>query len=163
VRPGRPAPSVNLREITSANRAAVEALAVGAPQAEYVAGVAESLVEAAETPDACPWYRAAYADDTPVGFIMISDGITVANPAYLGPYYLWRLLIDRRHQGLGYGGAALRLVVDYVRGRPGARVLLTSVVQGPASPIGFYLRQGFRATGEVHEGELVLEFDLQST
>jgi diamine N-acetyltransferase len=160
VRPGRPTPSVSLREITSANRAAVEALTVNAAQAEYVAGVAESISEAADTPDARPWYRAVYADDTPVGFIMISDGIAVANPAYLGPYFLWRLLIDQRLQGRGYGGAALHLVVEYVRTGPGARVLLTSVVQGPDSPIGFYLRQGFRETGGVHEGELVLEFDL---
>jgi diamine N-acetyltransferase len=154
------APNVSLREITLANRAAVEALTVTAVQAEYVTGVAESLVEAAETPDACPWYRAVYADGTPVGFVMISDGIIVVNPAYLGPYFLWRLLIDRRYQRRGYGSAALSLVVEYVRTRPGARVLLSSMVQGPASPIGFYLRQGFRATGEVHEDELVLELDL---
>ena len=155
-----PAPNVSLHEITSANRAAVEALTVTAVQAEYVTGVAESLVEAAETPDACPWYRAVYTDDRPVGFVMISDGITVVNPAYLGPHFLWRLLIDQRYQGRGYGSAALRLVVEYVRTRPGARVLLSSMVQGPASPIGFYLRQGFRATGEAHEDELVLELDL---
>ena len=152
--------SVSLREITSANRTAVEALTVSAVQAEYVTGVAESLIEAAETPDACPWYRAVYADDKPVGFVMISDGITVVNPDYLGPYYLWRLLIDQRYQGRGYGSAALSLVVEYVRTRPDARVLITSVGQGPASPIDFYLRQGFRATGEVHQGELVLELDL---
>jgi diamine N-acetyltransferase len=152
--------NVSLREITSANRTAVEALAVTAVQAEYVAGVAESLVEAAETPDACPWYRAVYLDDDPVGFIMISDGITVVHPDYLGPYYLWRLLIDQRYQGRGYGSAALGLVVEYVRTRPDARVLITSAGQGSASPIGFYLRQGFRATGQVHQGELVLELDL---
>jgi diamine N-acetyltransferase len=155
-----PAPTISLREITSENRAAVEALTVAESQAEYVASVSESLVEAAETPDACPWYRAIYAGDTPVGFVMISDGITVTNPAYLGPYFLWRLLIDRRYQGRGYGSAALRLVVEYVRMRPNARVLLCSAVQGPASPIGFYLRQGFRTTGEVHEGEIVIELDL---
>jgi len=155
-------PNISLREITAANRAAVEALTVTALQAEYVTGVAESLVEAAETPDACPWHRAVYADEGPVGFVMISDGITVVNPAYLGPYFLWRLLIDHRYQGRGYGSAALRLVVEYVRTRPGARVLITSVGQGPASPIDFYLRQGFRATGGVHEDELVLELDLLS-
>ena len=155
-----PAASVSLREITPANRAAVEALAVTAEQSEYVGGVAVSLVEAAETPDACPWYRAVYAGETPVGFVMISDGITVVNPDYLGPYFLWRLLIDRHHQRRGYGSAALGLMIDYLRTRPDARVLITSVVQGPASAIGFYLRQGFRATGEVHQGELVLELDL---
>lgn len=31
----------------------------------------------------------------------VSDGITVENPDYLGPYYLWRLLVDRRVQGQG--------------------------------------------------------------
>jgi diamine N-acetyltransferase len=153
-------PRLSLREITSANRTAVEALTVTAVQADYVTGVAESLVEAAETPDACPWYRAVYVDDKPVGFVMISDGITVVNPDNLGPYFLWRLLIDQRHQGRGHGSAALGLVVEHVRARPDARVLTTSVGQGQASPIDFYLRQGFRATGQVHQGELVLELDL---
>ncbi len=151
---------MTLRGITDSNRAAVEALAVSADQAEYVTGVAESLVEAAATPGARPWYRAIYADDEPVGFVMISDGITEVNPEYLGPYYLWRLLVDQRHQGRGYGSAALGHVVDYVSTRPGARVLLTSVAQGPRTPLPFYLGQGFRETGEVHSGELVLELVL---
>jgi diamine N-acetyltransferase len=154
------AATVALREITSTNRAAVEALTVTGVQSHYVAGVTASLIEAAETPDARPWYRAVYLGDEPVGFVMISDGITVVNPHYLGPYFLWRLLIDQRYQRRGLGSAALRLVIEHVRTRPDARVLLTSVGQGPDSPIGFYLRQGFRATGQVHEGELVLELDL---
>lgn len=152
--------NVSLREVTPANRAAVEALAVTTVQAEYVTGVAKSLVEASETPDARPWYRAVYLDEEPAGFVMISDGITVVNPDYLGPYYLWRFLIDRRYQRRGIGSAALGLVVEHVRTRPDAQVLLTSVGQGADSPLGFYLRQGFRATGQVHQGELVLELDL---
>jgi hypothetical protein len=39
-------------------------------------------------------------------------------------------------------------------------VLITSVAHGPDSPLGSYLRQGFRETGDVHQGELVLELDL---
>jgi diamine N-acetyltransferase len=151
---------VTLREITPANRADVEALTVTDEQAEYVEGVAESLVEAAETPDAMPWFRALYAGETPVGFVMISDGITVVNPDYLGPYYLWRLIVDQRHQGQGFGALAIELVVEHLRTRPDARQLLTSAVPGPASPIGFYLRQGFRDTGVMHMGERVLELDL---
>lgn len=149
-----------LREITEDNRAAVEALGVTEEQSSYVAGVADSLVEAAEHPDAKPWYRAIYADDEPVGFVMISDGITVDNPEYVGPYFLWRLLVDHRFQGRGYGTAALDLVVEHVRTRPDARVLLTSHVVGPASPVTFYRQYGFRLTGEVHEGEPMLEFEL---
>ena len=156
-------PVLSLREITDDNRAAVEALAVTSEQSHYVAGVTESLVEASEFPDAKPWYRAVYADDKPVGFVMISDGITVDNPEYVGPYYLWRLLIDHRFQRRGYGSAALDLVVEHVRTRPDARVLLTSHVVGPTSPVTFYQQYGFRLTGEVHEGEPVLEFDLYAS
>jgi len=154
---------VSLREITPANRAQVEALEFTPTQSDYVASVAESLVEAAETPDACPWYRAVYADDEPVGFVMLSDGITVDNADYLGPYFLWRLLVDRRHQGRGYGSAALRLAVAHVRTRPDARVLLTSAHPGPDTPVGFYVGQGFRLTGDWHQGEAVLELDLATS
>ncbi len=154
-------PLVTLREITEENRAAVEALSVTAEQSRYVAGVAESIVEAADTPDAKPWYRAVYAGDEPVGFVMISDGITVENPDFVGPYYLWRLLIDHRHQQRGYGTATLDLVVDHVRARPDARVLLVSHVVGPDSPVTFYQRYGFRLTGEVHQDEPLLELELR--
>jgi diamine N-acetyltransferase len=151
---------VTLREVTNRNRAAVEALAVTSEQSHYVADVAESLAEAAQHPDAMPWYRAVYAGHEPVGFVMISDGITVENPDYLGPFYLWRLIVDQRFQGHGYGAGALDLVVAHVRTRPDARVLLTSHVVGPASPRGFYLRYGFRATDRIHDGEPVLEYAI---
>jgi diamine N-acetyltransferase len=101
-----------------------------------------------------------YADDEPVGFVMISDGITVDDPTYVGPYYLWRLLIDRRFQGRGYGTATLDLVVEHVRTRPDARRFLVSHVVGPTSPVTFYQQYGFRLTGEVREGEPILELDL---
>ena len=150
-------PVVALREITAENLAAVEALVVTEDQSRYVADVTTSLREAEEYPDAKAWYRAVYAGDEPVGFVMISDGITVDDPSYVGPYYLWRLLVDRRFQGRGYGTAALDLVVEHVRTRPDARTLLVSHVVGPTSPGPFYEQYGFRPTGEVHEGEPILE------
>ena len=44
--------------------------------------------------------------DTPVGFVMIAD--EVDDPDYI-PHYLWKLLIDERHQGRGLGTATLDL------------------------------------------------------
>ena len=158
-----PVKTVTLREITDDNRDAVVALSVTEDQSQYVATVADSLDEAAELPDAKPWYRAIYADDEPVGFVMISDGITVDNPDYVGPYYVWRLLIDTKHQGLGYGTAALHLVCEHVRTRPDARVLLVSHVVGPTSPVTFYQQYGFQLTGDVQDGEPILALDLYST
>ena len=152
---------VSLREITDDNRAAVEALAVSDEQSDYVASVTVSLADAIEYPEAMAWYRAIYADDEPVGFVMISDGITSDDPTLLGPYYLWRLLVDSRHQGHGYGSAAIDLLVDRLRSRPDAEVLLVSCHLGPATPIPFYERYGFVRTGQVHEGEPVLALPLR--
>jgi diamine N-acetyltransferase len=151
---------VALRDITPANRAEIEALVVTPAQEAFVASVADSLIEAAETPRACPWYRAIYADETPVGFVMISDNIPMGRPEYIGPYFLWRLLIDVRYQRLGYGRAALDLIVEYVRTRPGADRLYASHVPGDGGPLGFYLKYGFVPTGDEFEGEPILELLL---
>ena len=153
--------AVSLREITDADRDAIERLAVTPEQSAYVASNAESLLEAADTPDACPWYRGIYPGDVPVGFVMISDGIPASRTEYLGPYYLWRLMIDTRWQGQGLGTAALDLVVDHLRTRPDAERLLSSLVPGTVgSPRDFYLGYGFRLTGEWFDGEEVTELLL---
>lgn len=152
---------VELREITDENRDAVLALRVSEEQSEYVADVAQSLDDAVQHPEAKAWFRVVYADDELVGFVMISDGITDPDPTLLGPYFLWRLLIDQRHQGKGYGAAAIDRVVEHVRTRPDGDVLLVSCHPGPATPIPFYERYGFVLTGEVHEGEPVLALPLR--
>jgi diamine N-acetyltransferase len=151
---------VTLREITDENRAGVLELAVTPAQSTFVDGVADSLEEAADTPDACPWFRAIYADETPVGFVMITDGIPTGHPQFEWPYYLWRLLIDAAHQGRGYGTAALGLVVAYLRRRPGAVELVTSAVPGDGSPMSFYERSGFQPTGGLLDGEHVYVLPL---
>jgi len=151
---------IALREIDDGNRALVETLAVTPAQSHFVDGVSKSLHEAAVTPDACPWFRAVYDDQTPVGFVMLSDNIPPNHPELLGPYFLWRLLIDSRFQGRGYGRATLDLCVDYVRTRPGAEELLTSCGLGKGSPLPFYLKYGFTTEGEMHDHELVLSLRL---
>jgi len=149
---------VELRPLTESNREEVEALRVAASQQRFVSSVVDSLREAAEHPDAQAISWAVYAGDTPVGFVMIAD--EVANPDYV-PHYLWKLLIDERHQRRGYGAATLDLVVEYFRGRPGIETLTTSAVPGDGSPIAFYERYGFERTGEVSHGEVVLRYRLR--
>ncbi|WP_204043444.1 GNAT family N-acetyltransferase [Acrocarpospora phusangensis] len=152
---------VTLRPVDDGNRAAVVALDVTPAQQNYVAGVADSIDDALRYPEAMPWYRAIYAGDDPVGFVMISDNIPPGDQTLLGPYFLWRLLVDARHQGRGHGRAALNLVLNYLRTRPGCTELLTSVVPGEiSSPLGFYLHLGFQDTGRYFDGERVLRLPL---
>jgi diamine N-acetyltransferase len=153
--------AVSLREITDQNREAVVALRIAASQETYVSTVADSLEEARETPEGNPWYRAIYADDQPVGFVMLSWNVTPDPPRIIGPWFLWKLLIDERHQGRGYGRGAVKLVADIARDH-GASELLTSYVVGEKSPEPFYRRIGFVPTGEQDEkGEIVLTLRLR--
>ncbi|HET7902857.1 MAG TPA: GNAT family N-acetyltransferase [Candidatus Nanopelagicales bacterium] len=153
---------VSLREITDANRDAVAALRVSQEQTHYVASVARSYVDAAENPDAQPWMRGVYVGDVPAGFVLLADGVDVAHPDFAGPYYLWRLLVDERYQGRGIGTAALDLTVAHVREHPDARTLRSSVVPGgERSPLPFYLGYGFVLTGELLDGEELIELRLR--
>ena len=90
---------------------------------------------------------------------MISD--EVDGRGYIAQY-LWKLLIDARHQRRGYGTAALDLVAEYFRARPGVEVMWTSAGQGEGSPIPFYERYGFERTGEiVFDDEVLLRLRLR--
>jgi diamine N-acetyltransferase len=153
-------PSVTLSEIRPDIEDAVLALRVAPAQEQFVSGVARSLIDAATEPEGHPWIRAVLADGVPVGFVMVSWDVVPVPGRLWGPFYLWRLLVDARHQGRGYGTAAVGLVVDAVRA-DGARELVTSCGQGVGSPQPFYERLGFVPTGEVDaHGEVHLALDL---
>jgi hypothetical protein len=91
----------------------------------------------------------------------LQDGIPEPIDADLvGPYFLWKLLIDVDEQGNGYGAATIDAVVAHLRTRPGAETLFTSCADGPGSPRCFYLGYGFADTGRVMWGENVLALEL---
>ncbi len=71
-------------------------------------------------------------------------------------------MVDHRFQGRGIGAAALGQVVAHVRAKGVFASLTTSYVPGPGCPERFYLQAGFRHTGKVDEGEVVLELPLVS-
>jgi diamine N-acetyltransferase len=152
--------AVTLREITAENEASVRALRVASGQELFVASVEESLEEAATIPEAHPWFRAIYAGEEPVGFLMLSYDVPPGYAEQPYRYFLWRLLIDERHQRRGYGRAAMELVIDHLRDRPGATELHTSVHPGTGSPGPFYRALGFESTGEWLADEEVYRLSL---
>lgn len=151
---------VKLVEITDENRDVVLALRVAPEQARFVGSVRGALQEAVEDSHANPWYRAVYAGDEAVGFVMLSWNVEPRPPQIIGPWFLWKLLIDERQQGRGYGSEVVRQVVELVRAE-GATELLTSYVDAPGGPAGFYERLGFVPTGDLDEnGEIVVSLVL---
>ncbi len=145
---------VTLREVTEATVVAICKLSdtLSAPQNRMVAPNGQSIAQAHYNTRF--WYRAIYADETPVGFLMLYDD--PGEPRY----FLWRLMIAGPHQGIGYGERAVRLLIDHVRSRPAAKQLLVSCGEGEASPEGFYARLGFKRTGEKLGEEVVMRLPL---
>ena len=151
---------VTLREITDGNRDAIAALRVAREQERFVGSVCDALADAAEYAHAKPWYRAVYTGDEPVGFVMLSWNVEPQPPNIIGPWFLWKIIIDERYQGRGYGAETVRQVAALVR-TEGATELLTSYVPEPGGPAGFYRRLGFVPTGELDgSGEVIVRLAL---
>jgi diamine N-acetyltransferase len=146
---------VTLREITADTVGAVIRLAVADSQKGFVATNAVSLAQALFSPEA--WYRAIYCEDEPVGFVMLSDESLRSPPPAKPGIGVWRFMIDTRHQGRGIGRAALLLIIEHVKAKGLFTSLELSYVPGPGCPEPFYRSLGFRPTGRVDEGELVME------
>lgn len=143
---------VVLKEITRENLDEVLALSVAEHQKAFVSTTADSLAQAyvyRET--AFPF--AIYADDKPVGFIML--GYYEAR----NQYTLWKFLIDKEHQGKGYGKEALKQGITYLTEQFGAKEIYTGVSLGNEAAKGLYKSVGFVETGLIEDGmeELRLE------
>ncbi len=143
---------MTLREITRDTVCDIMRLDVTEHQKSFVASNSVSIAQAHFEPKA--WFRAVYAGDDPVGFVMVYEDPEKPK------FYLWRFMIDHRHQGRGYGRAALEQVIERVRGLPRATTLLTSYVPGEGSAGAFYHRRGFADTGDVEGEELVTALEL---
>ena len=156
----RPPTTVELVDVTAESRDEVGRLATTHSQERFVAPVARSYAEAL-LPDPDPSrgtvvarMRAIRADGRLVGFLMLAE----PTPTEPDPF-LWRLLVDRWHQGRGIGTSALGCLVDELRAN-GHRRLLVGWNPGRGGPERFYLRLGFVPTGEIIDGEVFAALEL---
>lgn len=155
---------VTLREINKETARAIMFLDVAPHQDGLVAPNAVSIAQAYFEPKA--WMRAIYADEAPVGFLMLEDWTLLTDGTTPDLHngelyvYLWRFMVDARYQQMGYGAQAISAAIDYARTRPGAKYMLLSFVPAEQSPEPFYARFGFERTGEIDDGEVVMALAL---
>ena len=140
---------ITLQEVTKETFRTIAGLSVAEDQDGFVASNAFSMAEASFEEQA--WYRAIYAGETPVGFAMLFEDHAKAE------YGLWRFMIDKKHQGKGYGRAALELIIDRIKGHPNATKMELSVVPENKGAIKLYTSMGFVDTGRVEWDENVYE------
>jgi diamine N-acetyltransferase len=119
-------------------------------QAGFVASVRASLEEAARNPACVPLL--IRAGGTPVGFAMHALDPDDGNR------WIYRLLIDARHQRRGYGRAALFRLVALLAGTDACIMIGVHPANHAASRL--YEAAGFRPTGQVIDGETIMRLDL---
>lgn len=160
---------IRFEEISNQNVWKVCALEPFEEQKNFVAENVQSLAEAYATRNegnnALP--LAVYHEDVLIGFVMIGKG-TVGNeePCELiaQNYCLWRLMIDKRFQGKGYGRQTIAAVIDLVKTYPfgPAEKLWLSYEPENTHARDLYLRCGFVENGEMCGDEIIAVLDLQN-
>jgi diamine N-acetyltransferase len=135
--------TVTLRDVTSETWSAVVALEVRPDQRDWVAPNHVSLLEAhyglgGELAHLRLVPLAIHADEEPVGLAMDNTG-----PAQ-DRYMVMRLMVDHRHQGRGYGRAALGQLLARFRAVPQASEVAIAIERGNDVAGPLYLASGFR-------------------
>lgn len=160
---------MRLEKVNGKNVWALLRLEVCDDQKDFVATNTQSIVEAYTTIAAggvaLPF--GVYDGDTPVGFLMIGYGVDDdwddAPAIARGNYSLWRLMIDKRYQGKGYGRQAVGLALDFIRTFPCGEAAYCYLSYEPENHRAkrLYESFGFRETGDMDGDEALAVLRLQ--
>ena len=147
----------SVRPVDAANLEAVCKLQVAPGQRDLVAPVERSLAQVAYEPAGRA--LAMFDGTEAVGMMLLYDArLDTTKPAQ--QLYVWRILIDARHQRRGLGRLGLQWIIEEARRMGLPEVGLSHVGQpGHAGP--FYEKLGFVYTGVVDDGELKMVLDLK--
>jgi diamine N-acetyltransferase len=140
---------LNLREINRENYMECLRLTVAPAQRDFVASNAFSLAQAKYHPQCVP--LAIYSDDVMVGFVMYCIDSDDDN------YWVWRLMVDERHQRRGYGRRAMELVINRISEDKTRNQVLISFRPDNKVAENLYNSLGFVHTGRMIDGEVVVQ------
>lgn len=128
-------------------------LRVADSQKEYVLDAMGILARAYAYRDEGSRAFFIYDGDTPVGMGLYCDY------PELEAYELNQFFIDERHQGRGYGRAALELIFDEMRKDGRYRKVVLWYIEGDDAAKSLYEQAGFREFGSVQD-EIGMEMKL---
>ena len=145
----RPAPDFSVRPVDASNVDAVLKLSVAAGQKSFVATPERSLAQVAYEPAGRA--LALFDGEEAVGMMLLYDArLDKKKPAQ--QLYVWRFMVDARHQRRGLGRLAIAWIIEEAR-RWGVQEVGLSHVMLPGNAGPFYEKLGFTYTGEVDDGE----------
>ncbi|SEG71486.1 GNAT family N-acetyltransferase [Paenibacillus sp. UNC499MF] len=157
---------ITLRKITLENRRAIFNLEVSEEQRRFVASNLSSMASCyvLATNGGHPFPFAIYADEQPVGFVMLTYGITgyelpsIADESYC----ILRLMIDKQYQNRGYGRGAMNKILEFIRTFPAGPARYCWIPYGAANFAAkkLYESFGFRDNGEICDNEPITVLQL---
>ena len=157
---------IELRKIDEDNWREVAALKVHDEQKNFVAdnmySLAESYVELLAW-DMPPIVFGIYNEDTPVGFVKLEYEADGHEELCNAPFYwMSRFMIDKSHQGKGFGKQAMEKVLELIRTQPQGPAKAMCLSYEPKNDFarGFYKSFGFEETGHIFGGETVAKLVL---
>jgi diamine N-acetyltransferase len=152
--------SVNTKPVTTANWREAIALEVQPEQKEFTPSVAVSLAKAYIQPDGANYDPiAVYAGKRMVGFYSF-----IYYPGSMQFCSIGGFLIDKAHQGQGYGRAALVDFLNTIRRKyPECSDVFLTVHPRNHVAVQLYTSIGFVKTGDVIEGEEIMRLVLRSS
>ena len=137
-------------------------LEVDKSQEDYVADNSYSLAEAYANIAAGRYAQpfGIYDGEVPVGFLMIGYNIADEEddyrkyPLIKDNYLIWRFMIDKNHQGKGYGRAAMKLALEFIRTFPRGKAEYCWLSYEPENEAArkLYRSFGFVEAAEMPEG-----------
>ena len=121
---------------------------------QFVAPNVYSLAQAWLYPNARPY--AIYASDKLVGFVMLDWDEEERECG------LWRFLIHKDERNKGYGKATILKVIEMAQKENKFDYVHLSYVPGNQSAEHLYETTGFKATGEIDDGEIVMLYTIKN-
>lgn len=161
---------VEIKPVNHDNWLACIELEVDETQRPFVNPNIFSLAEAyahsdANAKDADEYYRcipfAIYRDNHMVGFAMITyekESDFDDTPAY----EIYRIMIDKKYQGNGYGKQAIELLIDYIKTFPYGKADAITVEWHPENIVSekIFLSYGFTIVGNEDDGAVVARLNF---
>lgn len=144
---------VILREINKENWEACSKLTLSTSQGGLVApnlySIADSKFE--------PWFMqlAVYHGDDVVGFVMY--GLDPDD----GKHWIYRLMVDHKYQGNGYGKATMNEVIRMLREVSDCKEIFAGYKPQNLIAGSLLSSFGFRRTGQMLQGEYITRLDMR--
>ncbi len=147
--------NICLKPISEENFIDVFNLKLSKEQEAFVSHPIRSLAQAYVYRTQCQPFG-IYDDEKVVGYVMAIYDYDIPE------YDIWHMMIDESQQGKGYGKAALKLLLDYIKDKPfgdSNRVALTCNKDNTVA-LELYKSMGFELTGNSDEDEVELALYL---